>query len=1199
MSTAGEFDQRVDRLERELGEARAQQAATSNILKVISRSTFDLPAVLTTLIQSGIELCNAARGVIWLKREGGLVLAAQVGYAPEWVESASASPITIAADAPTTSGRVAFTGEILHVEDIPNDPRFRFYAGHAGGNYRTGLTVPLKRDGLVVGVIALSRPEAKLFTDRQVELIQTFADQAVIAIENTRLFEEVTARTNELSESLQQQTATADVLKVISRSAFDLQAVLDTLVESVARLCEADHAWMFRRDGEKYPLATSFGFSTDAYKKIRDILMQNPIVPGRGSATARAVLERKPVQIVDATNDPDYRMQELLSVGRYRTAMSVPLLREGGDPIGIITVTRWDVRPFTEKQIELVKTFADQAVIAIENVRLFEEVQTRNRELTESLERQTAMSAILRVISSSPDDLQPVFETIAESAARLCNARFATVYRFDGELIHFVAQYGLTAEAIATERRDFPMRPGRASAAARAILNAAVEQIPDVQSDPDYQLGDTARSLDARSTLAVPILRNGHPVGSINIARRETGDFPSRQIELLRTFSDQAVIAIENVRLFDEVQARTRDLSEALQQQTATADVLKVISRSAFDLNSVLQTLIESAASLCGADASGIYMLEGDVYRLSASVGASAEFVAFEREHPNHVGRDSFVGRTALEKAVVHIPDAYADSEHATPIEHDLGGYQAALCVPLMREGTVIGVFALSRKTIGYFTPRQVELVEGFADQAVIAIENVRLFQEVQSRTAELSEALQQQTATADVLKVISRSAFDLQAVFQALIESAVRLCAADRGVISVREGDVFRVAAGVGQTPEHIAYEMAHPHPIGRGTLHGRAALEQKTIHVADVLQDPEYERPEVAITGNFRAVIAVPIRSNDGVIGVFGLGRAAPGPFAPRQIELVETFADQAAIAIANVRLFDEVEARTQELAKSLEELRAAQDRLVQTEKLASLGQLTAGIAHEIKNPLNFVNNFAALSTELIAELREELDGAQLDQAKRESVADLTDLLKSNLEKVVQHGKRADSIVKNMLLHSRSGSGERRLSDVNAIVEEALNLAYHGARAENQGFNITLERAFDPAAGKIDLFPQEITRVLLNLISNGFYAASKRRADAGDGYEPKLSAATRNLGNHVEIRIRDNGTGIPREVKDKMFNPFFTTKPAGEGTGLGLSLSHDIVVKQHAGTIEVDTEPGSFTEFRIVLPRGAASQVVSGVNL
>jgi signal transduction histidine kinase len=342
---------------------------------------------------------------------------------------------------------------------------------------------------------------------------------------------------------------------------------------------------------------------------------------------------------------------------------------------------------------------------------------------------------------------------------------------------------------------------------------------------------------------------------------------------------------------------------------------------------------------------------------------------------------------------------------------------------------------------------------------------------------------------------------------------------------------------------------------------------------------------------------MLFAPLMNKDESIGFIAVTRSQPGQFADHHVQLLRNFAGQAVIAIENARLFDEVQARTLELAKSLEDLRATQDRLIQTEKLASLGQLTAGIAHEIKNPLNFVNNFAALSAELTDELNDLLKSAALAEKTREEVDELTSMLKDNLEKVVQHGKRADSIVKNMLLHSREGSGEHRPADINALLEESLNLAYHGARAEKPQFNVTLQTNFDQTAGMIDVFPQEITRVFLNLISNGFYAVAKRKKENGSsGFEPTVSAATRNLGHAVEIRIRDNGTGIAPEVKEKMFNPFFTTKPAGEGTGLGLSMSHDIIVKQHGGRIDVETEPGKFTEFTIVLPRANFPQTTNG---
>jgi len=491
--------------------------------------------------------------------------------------------------------------------------------------------------------------------------------------------------------------------------------------------------------------------------------------------------------------------------------------------------------------------------------------------------------------------------------------------------------------------------------------------------------------------------------------------------------------------------------------------------------------------------------------------------------------------------------------------------------------------------------------LEGLADQfnemgARLQESYADLEHKVEQRTAELSESLQQQTATAEVLKVISRSAFDLQTVLDTLVESAARLCDADEGTIFRPADTGYRLAASHGLAPEQINHLATFTSVPERGSVVGRTLLEGKTVHVPDVQADPEFSPSAGRRGSNVRTMLGVPLLREGVPIGVFVLTRYLVRPFSAKQIELAATFADQALIAIENVRLFEEVQDRTRELSLSLEDLRTAQDRLVQTEKLASLGQLTAGIAHEIKNPLNFVNNFSALSGELIDELNDVLKTAALDDKTREEIDELTHMLKGNLEKVVQHGKRADSIVKNMLLHSREGSGEHRPADINAIVEESLNLAYHGARAEKPGFNITLKRDLDPAAGMIDLYPQEITRVFLNLISNGFYAAAKRKEAGEEGFEPMLSATTKNLGNRVEIRIRDNGTGIPREVREKMFNPFFTTKPAGEGTGLGLSMSHDIVVKQHGGKIDVDTEPGAFTEFIISLPRTAAAQAPSG---
>jgi len=681
------------------------------------------------------------------------------------------------------------------------------------------------------------------------------------------------------------------------------------------------------------------------------------------------------------------------------------------------------------------------------------------RELHDALEQQAGTSKILKVISSSSGGLESVFETMLENAVRLCAATFGNLLLYEGDNFRRVAMYNAPQSLADAHQRSHIIARRSAPVLDRLVHKKHFIHIADVATEaPDEPIGKIA---GARTLLVVPMIKEDNLVGAVGIYRQKVHPFTDKQIELVKNFAAQAVIAIENTRLLNELRQRTDDLSESLEQQTATSEVLKVISSSAGKLEPVFAAMLANATRICEAAYGAMWLREDGKLRNVAFHGALPAAFSKLWKAGSEISLDSNVpiARAVRSGKAVKISDLKDDPGYREghPLQVgavDLGGIRTLIAVPMLKEGEHVGGITIYRREVRPFTDKQVELVQNFAAQAVIAIENTRLLNE-------LRESLQQQTATADVLKVISRSTFDLHTVLQTLVESAGRLCDANKGQITREKNGIFYRAESYGFSQEFMDYVEGSPIKTERGSAFGRALLEGRVVHIPDVRADPEYTQLDHQRLGDYRTVLAVPMLREDTPIGVLILSRSEVRPFAEKQIELATTFADQAAIAIENVRLFEGVEFRTRELAASLENLRTTQDRLVQTQKLALLGQLTAGIAHEIKNPLNFVNNFSGISAELIDELQDTLNGMPLDDKARAEINELTGTLKSNFDKVVHHGRRADAIVKNMLQHSREGSGEHRVVAINGLVEESLNLAWHGARAETQDKAQTIIRS------------------------------------------------------------------------------------------------------------------------------------------
>jgi len=944
----------------------------------------------------------------------------------------------------------------------------------------------------------------------------------------------------ELTEALEQQTATSDILRVISSSRTNLQPMLDAIATNAARVCGAYDAQVFLRAGDLVRIVAHHGPLGAWSSELRPL---NP-----GFASGRAILAREPVHVHDilATEAVDLSVSQAAAEGHgSRTLLAMPLLREG-DAIGSLTIRRREVQPFTEKQLALLQTFADQAVIAIENVRLFKELESRNRDLTEALEQQTATGDILKVISQSQTDVQPVFEAIAESALRLCDAKHGMVFLFDGELIHLAAVTGTEREATEAARRSFPQAPGRASATTRAIQTLRAVVIPDVLEDPEFQLAEIVRVTDFRSLMSVPMLRGGKPIGAVTVIRAAAAPFPDAQVALLRTFADQAVIAIANVRLFTELQARNRELTEALEQQTATSEILRVISSSATELGPVLDTVAANAARVCDAEDIGVFQLDGGTLRAGGRYGTGPKQ---DIGSIAHIRRDLLLGRTFLERRTIHVHDMTAGLESEYPGMRstvERFGMRTMLCTPLLSGGKAVGVIVAVRYEVRPFADKHIRLLETFADQAVIAIENVRLFTELETRTAALSRSVDQLTALGEVGRAIS-STLDLETVLTSIVSRAVELSGLDGGVVFEYEESAEEFVHRAATETGGALSEARRSTRVRKGEgVVGRTAITLEPAQVPDITVPDAFESRlrENLIASGVRAVLAVPMVYEGRLIGSLVVSRNRPGDFSAETIELLRTFATQSALAIQNARLFHEI-------ADKSRQLEAASRHK---------SEFLANMSHELRTPLNAILGFS----EVLAQ------GMFGDVNQKQS---------EYLHDILESGRHLLSLINDILDLSKIEAGRMELEAADFDLPNAIENALVLVRERVIRRGIRLGSTIDTRLGMISGDERKVKQVLLNLLSN----ALKFTPEGGE------IDVTARLHDHLaEVSVADTGIGIAPADQSTVFEEFRqvgTADKKAEGTGLGLTLSRKFI-ELHGGKIWVQSEVGRGSTFTFTLP-------------